>query len=721
MLKNININRSLLILLSIFNYQLSISYAQDTVGVNDFRIDEVQVVQRRKPVVKSRVSAFDTEKITADQLCTAACCNLSESFENSASVDVAYADAATGAKQIRLLGLSGTYVQMLTENTPGIRGLAQSFGMEYIPGPWMHSIQISKGTSSVINGYEALTGQINAQFLKPQTADKLALNAMINRETHSELNLTGAWDVGEHCSTGLLMHGQGMGLEMDHNKDGFLDMPKNYQANIMNRWHFQKGDYTGHVLVHGIYDRRLGGQTSETRQQFEQEGKTPYGIDLRTRRIDGFIKNGYVFDHSLNRSIGIIVAGSYHSQTNDYGPKTWDVSQTNAYLNAIFQTNFENPELDPEDNHEHKLSAGLSINYDRFNETTNFIYPDPFSPLPYTTTTNEVTPGIFAEYTYMYKEKLTLLAGIRADWSTRYGPFVTPRMNIRYSPFEWWTLRGSVGLGYRSPNVFADNAGLLVSNRKWIKGPYNNSEYLKELQQERAVNAGATMTFYIPLGKKELQLSGEYYYTQFMNGVIVDLDRDPHAVYLYNINEHTGPKPLQSFAHNWQLEASMEILRGWNMTLAFRYTDVRQSSFNTEANAYQLREKPLQNRFKGIITTSYQTPLKKWQFDFTAQFNGPGRMPDGFVIPAGNTQYYVSNGMTYHKWYPQLMAQVTKYFRTWSLYIGAENMTNYTQDNPIIAAEEPASPDFDASMVWAPTHGWKLYLGFRWALERQTD
>ena len=165
----------------------------------------------------------------------------------------------------------------------------------------------------------------------------------------------------------------------------------------------------------------------------------------------------------------------------------------------------------------------------------------------------------------------------------------------------------------------------------------------------------------------------------------------------------------------------MEILRGWNMTLAFRYTDVRQSSFNTAANAFQLREKPLQNRFKGIITTSYQTPLKKWQFDFTAQFNGPGRMPDGFVVPAGNTQYYVSDGVMYHKWYPQLMAQVTKYFRTCSIYVGAENMTNFTQDNPIISADNPAGPDFDASMVWAPTHGWKLYLGFRWALERSED
>ena len=676
--------------------------AQDTLNTNDFRIDEVQVVQRRKPVVKSRTSAFDTEKISADQLCTAACCNLSESFENSASVDVAYADAATGAKQIRLLGLSGTYVQLLTENTPGIRGLAQSFGMEYIPGPWMNSIQVSKGTSSVINGYEAMTGQINVEFLKPQTSDHLTINAMLNRETHAELNLTGAWDIDERCSTGILAHGQGMGLEFDHNKDGFLDMPKNYQANIMNRWYIKDGDYTGQVLVRGIYDRRIAGQTTYTRQQFEQEGKTPYGIDLRTRRIDGFIKNGYVFDHATNMSIGIITAGSYHGQSNDYGPKTWNASQANAYLNAIFQTNFENPEIDPEDNHEHKLSAGLSANYDRFNESV--------SVLNWTSVSNEVTPGIFAEYTYMYKEKLTLLAGIRGDYSTRYGFFVTPRMNIRYAPFEWWTLRGSVGLGYRSPNVIADNAGFLVGNRDW-KLPAN-------IAQERALNSGATMTFYIPIGKKELQLSGEYYYTKFMDGVIADVDRDRHAVYLYNIRENK----LHSFAHNWQVEATMEILRGWNMTLAFRYTDVRQSTFNTAVHEYQLREKPLQNRFKGIITTSYQTPLKKWQFDFTAQFNGPGRMPDGFVIPVGSSQYTVSDlGVINHKWYPQLMAQVTKYFRTCSIYVGAENMTNFTQDNPIISADNPTEPNFDASMVWAPTHGWKLYLGFRWALERPED
>ena len=683
--------------------------AQDTLSTDNFRIEEVQVVQRRKPVTKSRTSAFNTEKLSADQLCTAACCNLSESFENSASVDVAYADAATGAKQIRLLGLSGTYVQLLTENTPGIRGLGQSFGMEFIPGPWMNSIQVSKGTSSVINGYEAMTGQINVEFLKPQTADRLTINAMLNRETHAELNLTGAWDIDDKCATGLFVHGQGLGLEFDHNKDGFLDMPKSYQANIMNRWYIKSGDYTGQVLVRTIYDRRIAGQTSEMHTKAKEQGYVPYEIDLRTRRIDGFIKNGYVFDHDLNRSIGIIAAASLHSQANKYGYKRWNSNQTNAYLNAIFQTNFENPELDPEDNHEHKLSTGLSVNYDRFSEEQDFAFRNEELGLSNSWVTNEVTPGIFAEYTYMYKEKLTLLAGIRADYSTRYGFFATPRFNIRYTPFEWWTLRGSVGLGYRTPHMLADNIGYLVSNRLWTV-PDN-------LTQERAANAGATMTFYIPLGKKELQLSGEYYYTQFFDGVIADLDRDPHAVYLYNMRENN----LQSFAHNWQIEASTEILRGWNMTLVFRYTDVRLSTFNSAANAFQLREKPLQNRFKGIITTSYQTLLKKWQFDFTAQFNGPGRMPDGFVIPAGNTQYYAKNDVTYHKWYPQLMAQITKYFRTWSIYVGAENMTNYTQNDPIVSADVPYAPDFDASMVWAPTHGWKLYAGFRWALERPEE
>ena len=696
--------------------------------VSDLLLEEVDIVERKMAVLRSRISPLTTETLTGEALCMAACCNLSESFETSASVDVAYSDAATGAKQIRLLGLSGTYVQLLTENTPNIRGLAQSFGMEYIPGPWMEAIQVSKGTSSVRNGYEAIAGQINVEYLKPQTQDPIALNAMISTETHAEVNASGGWDLNDKVSTGILFHAQNMSLELDHNHDGFLDMPKNTNVNLLNRWYVKTGDYTGQFLVRGLYDHRQGGQTKEA-SSLSPFATSPYKIDLNTWRIDGFMKNGYVFDAETGTSIGIITSASYHNQQNTYGSRQWNAAQTNAYLNAIFQTSFDDSATDLWDDHSHDLSAGLSLNYDGYNE--ELLLASSLSPQTYNLNHWEVTPGIFAEYTYTYKDKVTLLLGIREDYSSRYGFFTTPRMNLRYAPFEWWTVRGSVGLGYRSPNAIADNAAYLASNREYLfyttlhnSTPHYTTLNNTLLAQERSMNTGVSTVFYIPMGKRELQLSGEYYYTKFLDGVIADMDRSLHGITLYNMHDVDG---AQYFSHNWQVEANMEILRGWSMTAAFRYTDVKQTTFNTAANEFLLRDKPLQNKFKGIITTSYQTPLKTWQFDLTAQFNGEGRMPDGFVIPEGSNQYRVlDNGQIYHKWYPQLLGQVTKFFRTWSIYLGAENMTNFTQDNPIVGERtaehnfvNPQSANYDASMIWAPIHGWKLYLGFRWALERE--
>ena len=679
--------------------------------VSDLVLEEVNITERKMAVLRSRVSPLQTETITGEALCMAACCNLSESFETSASVDVAYSDAATGAKQIRLLGLSGTYVQMITENTPNIRGLAQAFGMEYIPGPWMEAIQVSKGTSSVLNGYEAIAGQINVEYLKPQTQDPISLNAMISTETHAEVNATGGWDLNDKVSTGILFHAQNMSLELDHNHDGFLDMPKNTNVNLLNRWYVKTGDYTGQFLVRGLYDRRQGGLTKEA----TASASSPYKIDLNTWRVDGFMKNGYVFNPELGTSIGIIAAASYHNQQNGYGARQWNAEQTNAYLIAIFQTGFDDEAIDPWDNHQHKLTAGLSVNYDGYDEV---LHSEHLSPITYRLDRWEVTPGVFAEYTYTYKDKVTLLAGIREDYSSTYGFFTTPRMNVRFAPFEWWTLRGSVGLGYRSPNAIADNAAYLASNRMYHFD-------VSKLTQERSMNTGLSTVFYIPMGKRELQLSGEYYYTKFLDGVIADMDRSLHGITLYNMHDVDG---AQYFSHNWQVEANMEILRGWTMTAAFRYTDVKQTTFNSEQGEYLLRDKPLQNKFKGIITTSYQTPLKTWQFDLTAQFNGPGRMPDGFVVPSGSKQYFTdAMGQVHHKWYPQLLGQITKYFRTWSIYLGAENITNFTQDDPIVGAVsehgyvDPSSTNYDASMIWAPIHGWKMYLGFRWALERDED
>ena len=692
--------------------------------VDETVLDEVTITERKMGVIKSRTSAFDTQTIGTEELCRAACCNLSEAFETNASVDVAYADAATGAKQIRLLGLSGTYVQLLQENTPAVRGLAQTFGLEYIPGPWMSSVQVSKGTSSVINGYEAVSGQINVELLKPQTQNPLSLNLMVNSELMAEANIEGGWqlkvkgerlkDEGEHhhehddhCHheslyTGVMAHYGGSYMAMDENKDGFADMPLVQNANLANRWFYKHGDYTLIAFARGLYDRRRGGQNVSHQHSYPLKGTIipvvsgqPYLINLNTWRVEGFVKNGYVYDDESGSSVAIITAASYHNLDNSYGPRTWKASQLNAYLNGLWQRNWEGGGLIDND---HRLSAGVSLNVDNYRETLSIV-PQALDRL-------EITPGIFAEYDYTYSDQLSLVAGVRADYSTKHGFFVTPRANVRYTPFEWWTIRASAGMGYRSPNAIADNAFILPSSRVLTLAG--------TIGQERAVNAGISTTFYIPLGSKQLQLSAEYYYTHFLNSLIVDLDRDPHQVHIYNQTDVPGAK---SFAHCAQVEASIEVLRGWTWTAAFRWTDVEQTTFNSATNAYELRPKALTNRFKGVITTSYQTPLKKWQFDVTAQFNGISRMPDGFTAYGDFLGGYgTAKPIT---WYPQLMAQVTKYFRMCSLYVGAENMTNFRQDSPIIGADDPYGTNFDASMVCGPTTGWKVYVGFRYDLEKK--
>ena len=746
-----------------------LGYCNDTLRVRDRKpmtivlipdneqLDEVTVEAKKQSVIKSRFSAFDTESFGQAELCRAACCNLSESFETTASVDVSFADAATGAKQIRLLGLSGTYVQLLTENTPAVRGLAQSFGLEYIPGSWMDAVQISKGTSSVINGYEAITGQINVEYLKPHTQSPIAVNAMVNTELHAEVNLTGGWEIPipddpmlGTLSTSVLAHYHEGAWAMDGNRDGVLDMPRDRILNILNRWRYKNDAYTFMCFVRGLHDERHGGQRENymSQKMGMKMPANPYLIDLRTDRVEGVMKNGIVFDEESGMSLGIIAAGSYHDQMNHYGITAWKASQANGYMNAIFENTWDQGEHHHEHHgvqvgHDvsHKLSAGLSVNYDQYWETLagkGIILPvgSKVNTNPLVLDRWEVTPGMFAEYTFTYGEMLQLIAGLRGDYSTRYGFFVTPRMNIRYAPFEWWTLRGSMGLGYRSPNVISDySSPLLLSTRNW----YADYGIQNTPHQERSFNAGVTTVFDIPVGKRNLQLSAEYYYTTFMDGLLVDLDASTGTIEYFNLTDMPGGR---SFSHTAQIEATMEVLRGWTVTAAFRYNDVRQTSFNNQTGGYALREKALQNKFKGLITMSYQTPLKKWQFDVTAQFNGYGRMPDGVVadyyqLPGGNMnyprltadgQYFTRDGNIYHKWYPQLLAQITKYWKTCSIYVGAENMTNFKQDHPIAGTYDAQgkvimdySLPFDASMVWAPTMGWKIYVGFRWALDRPEE
>ena len=666
------------LVVSYIGYTTSVVRVEDTskplriVLVGEVALQEVVVSERRIGTIASRTSVLQTQKITYDEICRAACCNLAESFETNPSVDVSYSDAATGARQIKLLGLAGTYVQMLTENYPNFRGAASLYGLDYVPGAWMESIQVSKGTSSVKNGYEALAGQINVEFKKPPTADIFSVNLFGSDAGRYEGNADVSWHINDKVSTGLLVHYSNDKMQHDGNDDGFLDTPLKEQVNLMNRWYHKLDHYVAQYGVRYLHENRTGGQAS-----MHHYFADPYRVRLQTNRAELFTKQAYIIDKEKVESVALILSGSYHEQRSMYDRTPYNVYQNNVYASLLYEKEFSPA---------HSLSTGLSLNYDSFDE--NLTLDGVRTPYDRT----EVVPGAYAQYTYNLNDKFILLAGLRADYSSLYDFFVTPRLHVKYNPFDWFHVRFSAGKGFRTANVLAENNFLLSSSRKM--------NIAADLDQEEAWNYGVSAALYIPLFHKTLNLNLEYYYTDFLRQMVVDMDSNPHEVHFTQLKG-------KSYSHTFQAEASYPFFKGFTLTAAYRLTDVKTTYGGV------LRERPFVGRYKGLLTASYQTPLGIWQFDVTLQLNGGGRLPQSYMleqgIPAWNSRYEA---------YEQLNVQVTRYFRHWSIYVGGENLTGFKQKNPIIDASNPWGSNFDSTLTWGPMHGAVYYVGVRFNWER---
>ncbi len=668
-----------------------IGYENDTVRVEHtgeellvvlregVQLEEVNVTTRRLSTMKLRSSVLNEDMISSAELLRAACCNLGESFETNPSVDVSYSDAATGARQIRLLGLSGTYVQMMTENIPNYRGAAAPFGLGYIPGPWMESIQVSKGSSSVKNGYEAITGQINVEFRKPQhpEADRVAVNLFAATTNRLEANADATVKLGQRWSTTLLTHYENETRMHDGNNDGFADIPRVEQYNVWNRWAYMGDRYAFQAGIKALSDRRKSGQVSHGGAEIH----TPYEVDIRTDRYEFFTKNAYILDKVKGTNIALMLSGSLHQQDGSYGYKVYDVDQRNFYASLLYESEWKTG---------HNLSAGLSFNYDRFDEHYRPTHDELAGREK--RFVKEAVSGAYLQYTWDMNEKLTLMAGLRGDYSSEYNFFVTPRAHVKYNPNEYLYVRFSAGKGYRTPHVLAENNYLLASSRRIVTEP--------DLKQEKAWNYGFSVSAYLPLWGKTLNVNAEYFYTDFHQQVVTDVDTDPHAVFFSNLDG-------RSYSHVMQLEATCPVWKGWTVTAAYRLTEVKSTYAGVR------REKPLTGKYKGLLTASYQTPLGLWQFDVTLQLNGGGRMPDPYTLADGTLAWKER-----YSGFEQLSAQVTRYFRRWSVYVGGENLTHFRQRDPIIDAAHPWGDRFDATMIWGPMHGATGYVGVRFNLAR---
>ena len=660
----------------------------DIYGERADSLDAAVFVSRQAGNFLSKGKDIRTEVISAAGLCKMACCNLAESFENSASVTVGYSDAVTGARQIRLLGLSGVYTQMLDETRPVMRGLSAPFGLSYVPGQWLESIQIAKGSSSVINGVECMTGQINMEHRKPTDEKPLFLNAAIMSDTKMDFNVASSLQMGYKWSTVILGHVSGNIEAHDMNNDGFLDEPQMLQFNLANRWLYQADNGTQiRFGVRAIQDTRNGGQIKAIQNRWNS--------DILNRSLNGYFKIGVPLNEDNSQNIALIADYNYQDMDSGFGIRTYDAGQHSAYANLLYQNVI---------NDSHQFTLGLNGTFDRYDEVLGQeMWPGAVKNDE--SITDLANAGVFGEYTYHAGDKFTAIAGLRGDWFYEQGFKVSPRVTLKYMPVDEIVIRANGGRGLRYSTPLVDNIGVFSTGKEYV-GAFDQHIL------EDAWTMGGNITYYMPFGaSSNTYLSFDYFRTQFAQQMVVDYEYGMNEIHFYALDGK------RSYTDNYQVDFSVDPIERFNITATFRYTDAR-----IELAGKGLVEKPMTSRFKGVLNLQYATNLNKWIFDFTASLNGSCRVynfMEDLKDENGNLLY--KNGRT--PVYPLLYAQVTRRFKGWDVYVGAENLTNFRQKNVILGSVKDENgyvnafqPSFDASCVWGPLMGIKAHVGFRFTL-----
>jgi outer membrane receptor for ferrienterochelin and colicin len=640
----------------------------------------IQIVEEIGATMISLKDAQLSQVMTEKELCKAACCNLSESFETNASIDASFTDAITGTRQIKMLGLDGRYTQVMFDNIPSVRGLASIYGLSYVPGPWIREISISKGVGSVINGHESITGQINVAHKNIQMKERLFINAYAGSQGRLEFNAVLRQPVNKHWNSMLHLHGAMSELRFDMNNDGFLDNPLFRNAVVRNEWAYAgdngvRGEYT--LSYHHL--QNTSGQydfdpTDAIRSQL-------WGVNVTTDRYEFSGKTGYVFEEKDGMSLGSQVSVSYHDQRGNYGERLYDGQQLNARANLLFASEYSE---------KIKQTSGVSFVLDDY---TEILDSSDFSR-------TEQTFGIFSEHTFTPSPSWSIIAGIRGDYHNTYGFFATPRLHARYSINENTSVKIAAGMGYRSPNLLMDNVGLFASNRSIqiqtsdVGSPYG-------MKMEEAINLGLVFTRKFKIFHRDATLAIDLYRTDFREQIVVDWET-PTVIKFYQLD---GP----SFSNSAQVEMQWSPIRRLQMRVAYRWLEAKTQY------GEQLLLRPLIAQHRAFTNLEYSTKEKdngaKWMFDMTVRWLGEQRLP--------NT---ASNPHPYHL-HPQsddffiINAQVSKHFNSnFEIYVGGENLGNFMQMSPIIAPENPQSPYFDASLIWGPVFGRMGYVGLRWRI-----
>lgn len=618
-----------------------------------------------------------TEVLTQNEFKKAACCDLSGCFGSNSSVEVAVTDIVTNTKEMQILGLDGSYTQVLIDGIPNMTGLTSRYGLNSIPGTLINKINISKGANSVLQGYESISGIINIELKDYASSERFLVNGYLNDmlEKQVNANYTGKW--GKWSSI-LSLHTAQESKRFDENNDGFLDNPLTTRYMLYNKWKYDDTDkkVMFDAAVQYIDEARIGGQKNFNADN--RGSSTVYGqtIDLSSLKL--YSKFGKTFKNE-DQLKGFISYDVY-DELSYYGITKYSGKQKSFYTNIFYEKELV---------HDNRLKAGISYRNEHIDEDIAFTAS---SNKTYAGTYNkkESIPGVFLENVLeAFEHKLMLISGVRYDYHNKYNGIITPRLLAKYEFSPETILRASFGTGFRTINLFNEYSNLFSSGRDII--------IEEELNPEKVVNFGVNLVQYFTFGDVHADLVIDYYKTNFINKIIPDYNSNTAVVAFQNLNGSASSDIFQA-------ETNFKFFGNLDVKAAYKYNSVKYSQNGIEEDA------PFIPEHKILSNVSYSFDENRWGVNLSMNWFGKQKLPNTETNPVEYRRPSESDP------FAVLNAQLNRNWESFEFYAGIENIFNYKQENPIISADNPFGQYFDTSFIWGPVKGREIYAGFRFKI-----
>lgn len=570
-----------------------------------------------------------------------------------------------GTNDIHINGMEGPYTLVLIDGMPIVSALGTVYGLNGIPSSMIERIEITKGPGSAQYGSEAMAGIINVITRDASKTSPFGLESNLN--THGEWNL----DFGAAPAVGKshsLISGNfyRLGNRIDQNGDNFTDVPLAQRLSLFNKWQFQRqAGRMAQVAAKAYGEDRFGGVLQW--QPNDAGSDSIYGESIRTRRAE--LLGSYQLPIA-REYVRIDLSAAHHDQRSWYGNSRYDAVQTTGFANLLWQKSLRR----------HELLLGATARYQSYDDNT-----------PATLQADQrFQPGIFVQDEWNASDAVTLFGGLRLDQDRDHGRILSPRLNLRWRPRAYTTIRLTAGSGFRNVNLFTEEHAALTGSRTVVVA--------EALRPERSFNVNANLVQAVNIGNSAGTLDLDLFYTYFFNRTLPDYDTDPNLIIYQNLAGHSQIRGI-----------TLKYSHSFTFPLRFELGMTAMQAFSREGNATPSPQLfvPV---FETVHTVSYRVAKLRTTIDWNGRLTGPMHLPSypSLDLPTRSGWFSMHN--------VQLRTELSREF---SLLCGVRNLLNYTQRSPLIAPDRPFSDAFDTAYAYGPLQGRRFMIGFRWQVARK--